>query len=177
MPMRYSLIAVLIFCVAGWAQDKPPQATARYGVAAELELYPQTSPKAAMVSITKALQRNRLDYVIAQVTDPAFVDEKVAQFYGVKFGKTPAEDRDNPNYAARLKEAFGDFVKEANKHMADEEKQTGYLMKLLKEGAIEEAGTAAKVTHKDVPDLVLSFRQIEGRWYLLNDNSAGKPRG
>lgn len=175
MPMRIALIVVLISGSIGLAQEKKAEPP-RFGVPAEAELYPQTSPKTTMISITKAFQRNRLDYVLAQLIDPTFVDEKVAQFYRIKFGKTPEQDRDNRDYDRRIKEAFDDFMKEVSKHMADEPKQSGNLTKLLKEGTIEEAGTSAKVTHKDIPDLALTLRQLEGRWYMLNDNSPEKPK-
>jgi hypothetical protein len=177
MSTRYALIAILLGCSAGMAQDKKPEPPARYGVAAETELYPQTSPKTAMISINKAFQRNRIDYLLAHLLEPSFVDDKVVQFYRIKFGKTPELDRDSPNYEMRIKEAFADFMREANKHMTDEPKQSGYLMKLLKEGTIEEGGTTAKVTHKDVPNLALSLRQVDGRWFMMNEDTPPKPKG
>jgi hypothetical protein len=169
------LIVLLIGGGLGLAQEKvePPP---RFGVPAESELYPQTSPKTTMISIGKAFERNRIDYLLAHLIDPAFVDEKVAQFYRIKFGKSPDQDRDNRNFDRRIKEAFDDFIKEVNKHMADEPRQTGYLTKLLKEGMIEEGGTSAKVTHKDIPNFAIAMRQIEGRWYMLNDDSPEKPK-
>lgn len=177
MAIRNALMAALIFGSVGLCQEKKPELPPRFGVPAETELYPQTSPKTTMISITKAFQRNRIDYLLAHLIEPSFVDAKVAQFYRLKFGKSPEEDRENPDHQKRIRDAFDDLMKEVNKHMSDEPKQSGYLMKLLNEGSIEEAGTSAKVTHKDAPNVALSLLQVDGRWYMINDDSPAKPKG
>ena len=174
--MRFA-IAVLI-CGLGSAalgQEKKPDAPPRYGVTAELELYPQTSPKQAMITITKAIQRNRMDYLIAHLVDPAFIDAKFVQFYRVKFNRTPTDDREHPDREKRTKEAFEAMLKEIGTHMADDPKRSIYFDKLLKDGTIDAAGgTKATVTHREVPGMVLTLRQVDGRWYLANENEPEK---
>jgi hypothetical protein len=68
-------------------------------------------------------------------------------------------------------------MKEVNQFMTDNPKKTGYMEKLLKEGTIEGGGgTAAAVSHKDVPNLTLTMRQVEGRWYMANEDQAERPK-
>ena len=169
MRLQSTLLVAVMLGSTGLAQEKKPEPGPRFSVAYEGELYPQTSPKTTMTSISKALQRERIDYLVAHLVDPAYADAQVPKFYKDRFKKTIEQERERPDYDNRVKEAFDAVVKEVIDHMASEPKESGYLTRLLKEGTIEEAGTSAKVTHKDVPGLTLTLRQVEGRWFMVNE--------
>jgi hypothetical protein len=131
------------------AEPPPP----RFGVKSDLEAYPQGSAKETMKSIATALERTRMDYILAHLTNPIFVDEKVKEFNG----------------------DFEAFARNADEHLADPKRRQEFL-RFLKEGTVEESGTSAKVTLKDVPKKQLTFRQTGGRWFMDNENEAEKPK-
>ena len=153
--MRYclALMAVLMACDLVLSQEKKAEPPPRFGVKSDLEAYPQSSAKEAMKSIAIALERTRMDYILAHLTDPLFVDAKVKEFNG--------------NFEA--------FARNADEHLADPKRRQEFL-RFLKEGTVEESGTSAKVTLKDVPKKQLTFRQSGGRWFMDNENEAEKPK-
>jgi len=154
--MRYGMALMSALAVAFFvsAQDKkaenPPP---RYGVQSDLETYPQGSAKQTLASIAEAVRRTRIDYVLAHLTDPAFVDAKVAQFGG----------------------KFDDLVRSVNEHLNDPKHRQEFL-RFLKEGTVEESGTTAKVTLKDVPKRQMSLRKSGERWFLDDENRAEPPK-
>src|SRR5947207_361812 len=99
--MRSLLACLLGLGLAGLAaaqEKKPAQPATRYGVTADLNTYPQSSAKEALRSVAKALERKRVEYVLAHLTDPAFVDDKVDALGG----------------------KFDELVREVNTHMNDD---------------------------------------------------------
>ena len=61
--------------------DKSKDST-RFGVPLDLAIYPQSKPSDAMASVLKAIDNKRLDYLAAQLADPAFIDARVKVFGG-----------------------------------------------------------------------------------------------
>ncbi|HEV3146976.1 MAG TPA: hypothetical protein VGZ47_24015 [Gemmataceae bacterium] len=154
--MRASLVLLvgLAILLPVFGQEKKPESPPdRYGVKADVEAYPQGSAKEAMKSIATALERTRVDYLLAHLTDPVFVDAKVREFKG----------------------DFQAFVRDSDEHLSDPKKRQEFL-RFLKEGTVQESGTTAKVTHPDVPKKQMTFRQSGGRWFLENENEAEKPK-
>jgi hypothetical protein len=125
---------------------KPPAPEKRYGVEADLTAYPQATPKEALASVVKAVEDRRLDYLVAQLTDPDFVDR-------------------------RVKDTGGDFaglVKEATARLVDDPGPARQLQRLLKDGAWDAKDDRASVHVKDVRDRWCYFRKADGRWFLEN---------
>jgi len=177
MRIAIAVIVAVIGAYAVQAQPKPePQP--RYGVVAETNIYPQESPKQALASLAKAFDRQRVDYVLAHLADPTFTAGKVAQFYRQKFGRVPEDDLElsEGERDRRLKTAVALFAAEVSDHMDSFPKQTLRFFRLLKNGAVAEAGTTATVTLADTPEVTLTLKQLEGRWYMVNDPEAAKPR-
>lgn len=153
--MRVMISTLVVFWVGtAIAQEKPAAPAARYGVSANFESYPQTSAKQALQSIAKALERDRLDYILAHLADPAYVDEKVQALGG----------------------KFPELVREFAEHLTDDAKRKQELIKFLTKGEVAETGTTAKVTLKDVPSRQMNLKQVGGRWYLLNDDAVEKKK-
>lgn len=178
MRMYLSLIALAV-AIPVLAQDPPPavQPQPRYGVAAETTIFPQDSPKRLLASIQKAFDRQRVDYVLAHLTDPSFTGAKINHYYREKYGRDIQEDLGLPEAErdAKLREALKLFVAEVNDHMDAEPKQTMRFFRLLKEGNVEESGTTARVTLKDNAT-GLTLKQFDGRWYLANEMDGGAAR-
>lgn len=141
----------LVLASSALAQEKKPAPAVRYGVSPDLDTYPQASAKQAVTSILKAVERKRIDYLLAHLAEPSFVDTKVQEFGG----------------------KFDELVRETTDHLNSDVKRTDEFRRFLKEGSVEESGTTATVTLKDVPSRQVTLRQIDGRWFMNNDVEAG----
>lgn len=65
----------------------------RYGIAPDLTTYPQGTAKDTLTSVLKAVENKRLDYVVAQLADPAFVDDRVKRLYSGRFEQQVEDTR------------------------------------------------------------------------------------
>ena len=154
MRVLLTLTVGLLMATGALAQEKKAAPTARFGVSTDLETYPQASAKQASASILKALERKRIDYMLAHLAEPGFIDTKVQEFGG----------------------KFDELVREATEHLNNDAKRTDEFRRFLKEGVVEESGTTAKVTLKDVPSRQITLRQIDGRWFMNNDVEAERKK-
>ncbi|VTS01016.1 hypothetical protein [Tuwongella immobilis] len=78
--MRLLMILTLTLGLVGMAraQDEPRTLpTTRFGVSLLKENYPQSNPKEALESVLRAIDRNRLEYLVAHLIDPDFVDQQL----------------------------------------------------------------------------------------------------
>lgn len=125
-------------------QDVKP--LTRHGVVAIHNKYPQGTPKETLASVLQAMENQRIDYVFAHLTDPAFVDQRVKQ-YGGKFEELVAEGRTK---------------------LANNPATVKLLARFLKEGEWEEAEGKATVKLKELKDQQVFFKQIDKRWYMEN---------
>ena len=144
--MRCSVYLLLgVFGLSGvlYAQEKTERGT-RYGVSLDLKTYPQATAKESLTSLLKAVESKRLDYVVAQLADPAFVDDRVKRLYGGRFEEQVEDTR------ARLDPIT---LKQ--------------LQRFLKDGDWQEEGDHVTVRLKD-NERVLQFTKDQGRWYLQN---------
>lgn len=146
--------AGLLIVTGAVAQEKKAAPAARHGVSADLATYAQSSAKEAVASILKAVERKRIDYLLAHLAEPTFVDAKVQELGG----------------------KFDELVREVTDHFNNDPKRADEFKRFMKEGTVEEAGTTAKVTLKDAPSRQVTLRQIEGRWYMNNDVEADKKK-
>lgn len=131
---------------------EPPK---RFGIEADLENYPQADAKTAFASVLKAIDNKKIDYLLAQLSDPQWVDERVQKIHGGKFEEA---------------------VKETTQLLTQEPATMEELRRFLREGTWGGDDTEARVSLKDVPDHQVSFRKIETRWYLKNEKK-GKDKG
>src|SRR5260370_14709161 len=94
----FAMAVALLLCLAGsgQAQDDPkkdpkdpkdpkgekpvPKLLARYGYAAQPKLYPQKTPRETLESIIKAIIDQRMEYKLAHLADPEYVDGRVARY-------------------------------------------------------------------------------------------------
>ena len=143
--MRLSM--ALLFGLTGaaglLAADGEPKPDARYGIELDLNSYPQDTPKAALASVLKAANAGKFNYLVAQLADPSFIDDRVKRLFGGDFEEQVKDTR------ARLDPSA---VKELHRFLSDGEWKIG------------EAEAAVRL--KDVSDRAVFFRKIEGRWFL-----------
>jgi hypothetical protein len=140
------LAGVACAAVVAAGEAKEPAPAKRHGVEADLKAYPQATPKEALASVVKAVEDKRIDYLVAQLTDPVFVDR-------------------------RVKDTAGDFdglVKEATAKLVDDPGPARQLQRLLKDGDWDVQDERASVRLKDARDRWCYFRKADGRWFLEN---------
>jgi hypothetical protein len=144
------LVCVLIMETGVQAQKgkAPPK---RYGIEADLEDYPQAAPKIALESVLKAIDNKKIDYLLAHLADPAWVDELVKTIHGGK---------------------FEGMVKETSDKFAKDPTLIKDLRRILKEGEWKEEDMAASACLKDAKDSCVFLRKIEGRWFLEDRKKA-----
>jgi hypothetical protein len=114
----------------------------RYGVAVDTRTYPQGTAKETLASVLKAVEARRIDYVVAQLADPAFVDDRIQRLYGGRFEEQVEDTRGRLD--ARTVKLLGRF---------------------LKDGDWQEDKERVTVRLKD-DDRRLRFKKIDDRWFM-----------
>ncbi len=174
----------------------------RYGVAGNLEFYPQSSAKDALASAAKLLEKKRYSYILAHIVDPAFVDDRVAkkaaklsaavekrldakrsdQKASAKPGLTIEEQipLDPFGFAERVKaeatqRAFDELVKELEANLSEAPEQIAQLMRFAKEGVITENGPTASAAVKEIVGKQVFLKQAESIGFKEGLNLDGKP--
>jgi hypothetical protein len=147
--MRFLLPIVLgAVCATGLVIVDPPKTdTKRHGIEVDLKTYPQATPKETLASVLKAIENKRIDYIVAQLADPAFVDERVKRTFGGKFDEQVNDTRLKLDAVA---------VK--------------LLDRYLKEGDWVGKESPVSVLLKDVKGRAVTFVQVGDRWYMQNSD-------
>src|SRR5262249_47654862 len=133
------LVGVAAVC-ARQAGEKAPR---RYLIDADLEQYPQDTPEKALKSAVKAIDGRKIDYLLAQLADPEFVDRRVEE-YKADFGEKVKEE-------SRAVLAFDKLVKETAAHFRDDPSSVKELQRFAREGEWETGGNKASAKLKDLP--------------------------
>jgi hypothetical protein len=142
--MRVLLVGFVALLGAAHLLAEPP--ARRHGVEADLKSFPQGTPQEALASVLKATDLRRIDYVLAHLADPQFVDRRVKESAG--------------GFAALVRETTGKLVEDPT--------AVKLLRRFLKEGEWTAGDDAASVRLKDVADRSVTFRKADGRWVMEN---------
>jgi hypothetical protein len=138
------LVSTLVAPLAAQQQPEPP---VRYGIHADLKDYSQATPEEALASAVAAIDNGRIDYLLAQLTDPDFVDQRVKEVYGGN---------------------FDELAREATGKLNDSPDTIKELRRFLKEGEWKKGEAAASAGLKDVRDRKVYFKKVGSRWYFEN---------
>jgi hypothetical protein len=145
-----AVLTVLIGAVclgAAMAQtEKEPAPDRRQGIVPDLKTYPQGTPQEALASVLKAIDNKRIDYLLAQLSDPEWVEQRL-------------KDTDGK---------FTDLVQETTKRLVDDPGPGRQLNRFAKDGEWEVGDSTASVKLKDVKDRIVYVRKIKDRWFLEN---------
>ena len=161
MDARMKRIAWLIVLVAPLtlsAQDDPAKLTKRYGYSVEAVLYPQKTPQDAIKSIVKALDAKKIDYLLAHLADPKFVDDRVAEYAALQKGGAEA----------RTILAFERLARETVLHFQEDPVLVKELRLYVKDADWDEKDNTATGTLKTASPRRVYFRKVEERWFLEN---------
>jgi hypothetical protein len=146
--MRLVLVLLIgLACVSGAradAKDPSPPAP-RYGVAPDLQTYPQKTPRDTLASVVKALADKRVDYLLAHLADPEWVDKRVKDYGG----------------------NFQEVLREATTKLLDDPGAARKLQKLLAEGEWKIDKDQAFVKPAE-GERWAHLRQTNGRWVMEN---------
>jgi hypothetical protein len=124
--------------------DKPP--TKRFGLSANLRTYPQTMPRETLASVLKAVDERRIDYLLAHLADPQFVDQRVREQGG----------------------NFDEVVRETTAKLNEDPTAVAELRRFLKEGDWKDEDTKASASLKEIPTRRVYMKKIDNRWFLEN---------
>ncbi len=140
-------LGLLLGMLVGWTAanggDKAAEET-RYAIAPDLKMYPQGTAKEALASVVKAVEAKRVDYVVAQLADPSFVDDRVKRLYGGRIVEQVDDTRAQLDPSA---------IK--------------LLQRFLKDGTWREEKNRVVVQLKDEARR-LSFKKDGDRWFMEN---------
>jgi hypothetical protein len=177
---RFAVLLCLVCAVPSFGQTRK----AKFAVLPNLELYSQKTPKEALDSVLNAIQRDRVDYIVAHLLDPAFVQsridatqayyEKVAgqEFAAAGASLTSKELIDKSrDRAATL--GYERLKRDISAKLLEEPDNIRDLKKFLRDGEVVESGDTAIITLKDVKDRAIYFKRIDGHWYMENRREEG----
>jgi hypothetical protein len=117
----------------------------RYGITADYKTYPQATPKETLASLLKAVEDKHVDYALAHLADPHWVEERVKQLGG-KFEDLVKECRETKLDAAAVKQ----------------------LRRFMQDGEWKVEEKIAEVVLKDVNDRSVRFYKVDDRWFMEN---------
>ena len=137
-------VALFVAVTATPVQGREP--AARFRVAPDLKTYPQGTAKETLASVLEAIKKKRIDYLLAQLADPEWVDGRVEAYEG----------------------GFDELVKETTAKL--DPPAVKKLGRFLADGEFETLDATAVVRLKEVKDRVVRLRRLDGRWYLQSFN-------
>lgn len=140
----FAVMLVLMGHASG-AVAQEPSAT-RYTIDVNLDAYPQKTARECLESVLKSIDSRQVDYLVAQLADPQFVDVRVKELAG----------------------GFKELVAETRSRMAEDPAAVKELRRFAKEGQWEESDGTATVRLKDVKTRAVFLRRVKDRWYLEN---------
>jgi hypothetical protein len=157
--MRWLCIAlVLSVAVRAWSQEQG-KLSRRHGFDADRNFYSQKTPQESLLSITRAIESERIDYLLAQLADPRFVDEAVADYKGsIRQG----DDK------AKLFLAFDRLVNETRQYLLEDPTLLKELRRFAKEADWQANETQAVGTLKSIQGRKVFLHKYEDRWFLEN---------
>jgi hypothetical protein len=160
--MRIAAVLLLgvFFVTHAGAKNGKDKSNKRYLIALDTDTYPQDTPEKALDSVIKAMEDKKIDYLLAQLTDPQFVDRHVQRH--AETLKLEKESEVLKNIAA-----FDAFVKEVTAHLTEDPTLIKDLKKIAK-GEWDRGDTVASVSAKDNKEKRAFFRKIGNRWYFEN---------
>jgi hypothetical protein len=154
------------------------------------DAFPQKTPREALASVIRAIEKGRIDYLAAHLIDPGFVDAKVierAELIELDVEKDLLAERDSqrllpprdrpplPQDALAFREAvrltareraFRLIVRDVQQTIAENPEINKDFRKFLRNGTFVDAGEASSVSHREIPGRQIFFRRVDGRWYV-----------
>src|SRR4051812_13127424 len=177
MRPLHCLVAGLL--AAATAAAQPDAVPPRFDVIHNPDVYFQDTPQRTLNSVLEAIGRDRYDYLVAHLLDPAFVDarlgatqtyfERVAadQIGQTLAGSTMrAADLEARIRTVGLRLNVQNLVGQIRHKLGDEPENLRDLRRFARDGQFQTAGETATATLPDVKDRALYFKKVGDRWFL-----------
>ena len=189
-----SVLAVAVLAAVGVAATaeelKDITLPPRYGISPNVEFYPQGTPKEALTTAAKLVEKQRYAYLLAHVIDPAVVDAQVAarvrqltpavekrlaeiradQKRNLRADTAPEDvvPADPAGFATKVqaeaeKQAFADLVRALSEHLAEFPENVSQLAALDRantEDTVKANGATATAESKDVANKKVFLKQL-----------------
>ena len=154
-----ALLSSVLLAGFGSAQDAPTKVVRevvpiRFNIIPDLEVYPQAEPKDLLASLIKAIEKDRFDYVLAHLSETAFVDQKIGD----------------------SKATFEELVGASKVKFREDPSLLKAIKLLAREGEVNDQGAAATVAHKDLKDRKIFLVKVGQRWFLKNERVDAKAK-
>jgi hypothetical protein len=140
------VVIILLVLVSVAPALAGPNAAPRHGIEVDLQTYPQSSPKETLSSLLAAIENKRVDYLLAHLADPEWVDQRLKDTGG----------------------KLNELRQETTARLMEDPKAAKHLRRLLEEGEWETDTAAASVHLKEGADHWVFLRKRDGRWFLEN---------
>jgi hypothetical protein len=140
------------------AQEQPAKLAKRYGHDYSANLYPQGMPNETLESLVKALDAGRMDYLLAHLADPNFVDPRIAEYKAFYKGGDEG----------RALFAFERLVRETTLHFREDPALAKELRLFAKEADWDTKEDQAVGALKKGSPRRVYLRKLEERWFLEN---------
>ena len=157
--MRLPTLGLTLFLVTIALAQAPQSPGKRYGFDVNVTYYPQKTPRDTLLSIAKAFDNKRVDYLLAQLADPGFVDEAVASY---KSTTGQGDDK------AKVFLAFDRLVAETMNYLRTDPSLLRDLRHFAADAAWETNDKQAIGTLKSIPGRKVYMRKLADRWFLEN---------
>ncbi|MGE3806961.1 MAG: hypothetical protein AB7K24_20045 [Gemmataceae bacterium] len=143
------------FLIVGLVSLSPAQEVKfvkRHGVSLSENDYPQKTPKECLDSVIKAIEMRKIDYLLAHLADPDFIDDRARTI------------------------GFPEVVKEATAKLADDPGVIKELKRFAREGEWDKGEEATSVRLKDNKFRIIFLKKIKERWYMENRQKPAPPK-
>jgi hypothetical protein len=151
--MRFSMVLVVAVASVSPLLAQSPKAALpakRFNIELDLDKFPQATPKDTLASLLKAIELRKVDYLLAQLADPEYIDRRVKQVHAGK---------------------FDGMVEETTAKLANDPGAIKKLRRFLSDGAWDTQEAVASARLPDAPERV-HFRKIGDRWFFENQDRA-----
>lgn len=118
----------------------------RFGIALDEASFPQNSPENLRKSLLKAINSDKIEYMLAHLADPSFIDKNVREVHEGNFAKQVAETRE------KLKKGL-----------------KSPLESLLKEGKLNASEKSASLKDPALKDFIITMKLENNKWYMENN--------
>jgi hypothetical protein len=154
------IAAFMLAAIASNAQDEvKKKAPPRFGFPVDEMTFPQKTPKDAMNSIVLALNRKKVDYMLAHMADPLLVEYWIERYQG---------DFPEGKDEARRLLAFDRLVRETSEYYLNDPLILKDLRVFAKDAKWEEMDDIAVGTTDKVAARKVYLKKIGDRWFLEN---------
>ena len=156
-----TLLLLALLCVSSTAQEEKEKKKAprRFGFDVDEITFPQQKPEDAMQSIAKALERKKVDYLLAHMVDPLHVDYWVDR-YKESFTQGSEDGK-------RLL-AFDRLVRERTEYLQNDPLIARDLRIFAREAKWEVREDLAVGATDKLPARKVFLRKMGERWFLDN---------